>query len=139
VSAETAAANVVVTLEFTSGAVGGVVTSAAALSLHPWERVEIYGENAWLQVDDQSTLTLHAAEYEPAHVWSPVVPNTLLSAEEWGGYVGMLEAFLAAARGETTGFAPTDGYRALELVTATRLSLTRGEPIDLPLGDRATA
>ena len=139
VSAETATANVVVTLEFTSGAVGSVVTSAAALSLHPWERVEIFGEHAWLRVDDQSTLTLHAAEYEPAHVWSPVVPNTLLSAEEWGGYVGMLEAFLAAVRDEATDFASADGYRALELVAATRLSLTRGEPIDLPLGDGATA
>src|SRR5207248_1481033 len=138
VSAETAAANVVVTLEFTSGAVGSVVTSAAALSLHPWERVEIFGENAWLQVDDQSTLTLHAAEYEPAHVWSPVVPNTLLSAEEWGGYVGMLETFLAAVRGGKTGFAPIDGYRALELVTATRLSLTRRAPVDVPFDGDGT-
>jgi predicted dehydrogenase len=139
VSAETALANVVVTLEFARGGIGSVVTSAAALSLHPWERVEIFGENAWLQVDDQSTLTLHGAEYEPAHVWTPVVPNTLLSAEEWGGYVGMLEAFLAAVRDEATDFAAIDGYRALELVVATRLSLARGAPVDLPLDGDVTA
>ena len=51
----------------------------------------------------------------------------------------MLEAFLAAVRDEATDFASADGYRTLELVAATRLSLTRGEPIDLPLGDGATA
>lgn len=139
VSARTADANIVVTLEFTSGGVGSVVTSAAALSLHPWERVEIFGKNAWLRVDDQSTLTLFAGEYEPAHVWSPVVPNTLLSAEEWGGYVGMLEAFLAGVRDGATGVAATDGYRALELVVATRLSLARRTSVDLPLDGDATA
>jgi predicted dehydrogenase len=133
VSADTAAANIVVTLEFTRGGVGSVVTSAAALSLHPWERVEIFGENAWLQVDDQSTLTLVGGEYEPAHVWSSVVPNTLLSAEEWGGYVGMLEAFLAGVRDGAADIAAIDGYRALELVIATRLSLARRAPVDVPL------
>jgi len=132
-SAETAATNVVVTLEFRDGAIGSIVTSAAALSLHPWESLEIFGDHAWLRVDDQSTLTLHAAEYEPAQVWSPVAPNTLLSAEEWGGYVGMIEAFLAAVRADASDIASTDGYRALELVVATRLSLHRRAPVDLPL------
>jgi predicted dehydrogenase len=129
-------AGIVVTIEFASGAIGSVVTSAAALSLHAWERVEIFGEHAWLEVDDQSTLTLHAAEYEPAQVWSPVAPNTLLSAEESGGYVGMLEAFLAGARGATAELDPLDGYRALELVVATRLSLERRSAVDLPLDGR---
>jgi predicted dehydrogenase len=125
--------HVVVTLEFESGAVGCVVTSSRALSLHPWERLEIFGENAWLQVEDQSTLTLYAGEYEPARVWSPAVPNTLLSAEEWGGYVGLLEAFLAGVRSGASEIAPGDGYRALELVVATRTSLAERAPVDLPL------
>lgn len=133
VSADARAANVVVTLEFAGGGIGSIVTSAGALSLHPWERVEIFGEGAWLQVEDQATLTLHTAEYDPARVWSPVVPNTLVSAEEWSGYVGMLEAFLAAVRGEGTQLAASDGYRALELVVATRLSLERGGPVEVPL------
>lgn len=126
--------SLIVTLEFASGAVGTVLTSAAALSLHPWERVEIFGDGAWLVVEDGSTLTLHAGEYEPTRVWSPVVPNTLLSAEEWGGYVGMLEDFLAAARGAGAAVASLrDGYQALELVVATRLSLQRGAPVEVPL------
>jgi predicted dehydrogenase len=133
VAADTAAANIVVTLEFESGAVGSLVTSAGALSLHPWERVEIVGNHAWLCVEDQATLTLHTAEYEPAHVWSQVVPNTLLSAEEWGGYVGLLDAFLAAVRGDATDLAALDGYRALELVVATRRSLAERAAVPLPL------
>ena len=132
-AADATAANVVVMLEFANGAVGSLVTSAGALSLHPWERVEIFGDHAWLCVEDQATLTLHAAEYEPAHVWSPVVPNTLVSAEEWGGYVGLLDAFLAAVRGDATDLAAVDGYRALELVVATRQSVAERASVALPL------
>src|SRR5579859_5110246 len=36
--------NAIITLEFTSGAIGVLYTSASALSLKPWERVEIYGD-----------------------------------------------------------------------------------------------
>jgi predicted dehydrogenase len=112
------------------------VTSAGALSLHPWELVEIFGDRAWLAVEDQSTLTLHAAEYEPARTWAPVVPNTLVSAEEWGGYVGMLDAFLQAVRGTCPSPADAwDGYRALELVVATRRSVAESKPVALPLRD----
>lgn len=126
--------SLIVTVEFASGAVGSLLTSAAGLSLHPWERVEIFGDGAWLSVEDQSILKLHQAEYEPAREWAPVAPNTLLSAEEWGGYVGLLEDFLAAVRGsEPAGTGLWDGYRALELVVATRLSLASGRPVELPL------
>jgi predicted dehydrogenase len=126
--------NVVVTCEFVSGAVGSIVSSATALSLHSWERVEIFGDGAWLAVDDGATLTLHIAEYEPARSWGPVVPNTLVSAEEWGGYVGLLEDFLGAVRGGVLiDAAAWDGYRALELVVATHRSLASGRPTDLPL------
>jgi predicted dehydrogenase len=137
VSARAASArreSLIVSIEFASGAVGSLITTADALSLHPWERVEVFGEGAWLCVEDQSTLTLHPGELEPARVWAPVAPNTLVSAEEWGGYVGLLEDFLAAVRGgvpERTG--PWDGYRALELVVAARLSLETGGPVALPL------
>jgi predicted dehydrogenase len=134
VTAQSAAESAVVTLEFESGAAGTIVTSANALSLHPWERVEIFGHGAWLSVEDQSTLSLHPAEYEPTHTWSPVLPNTLVSAEEWGGYLGMLDAFLEAVRGAApTPAALWDGYRALELVVATRRSLSERRPVPIPL------
>jgi predicted dehydrogenase len=133
-AAGTAGESFAVTLAFATGAVGTVVTSATALSLHPWERVEVFGDGAWLEVEDQSTLTLHPGEYEPARVWSPVVPSTLVSAEEWGGYVGLLEDFLAAVRaGAPSGPRTWDGYRALELVEAVRRSAERGAAVPLPL------
>jgi predicted dehydrogenase len=124
---------IIITLEFASGAIGTIITTATALSLHPWERVEIFGDGAWFCVDDQATLTLHSGEYEPAQVWSPVIPNTLLSAEDWGGYFGMLEAFLETIRRCQPAAPIWDGYRALELVVATRQSLDRGGPVELPL------
>ena len=134
VSATGGGENAVVTLEFASGAAGSIVTTATALSLHAWERVEIFGDGAWLEIDDQSTLTLHPAEYEPAHVWAPVVPNTLVTAEEWGGYVGLLEEFLTLARGARSSATRLwDGYHALELVHATRRSLTEGTPVAVPI------
>lgn len=128
-------AQALVECELASGARGSILTTATGLSLHPWERVEIFGDGAWLAVDDSSTLTLYAGEYEPERTWRPVVPNTLRSAEEWGGYTGMLEDFLAAVRagGEPAATSRWDGYRACELVAATELSLERGEPVSLPL------
>ncbi len=132
VAADGARESLVVTLEFAEGAVGTILTSAAALSLHPWERLEVFGDGAWLAVEDQAVLTLHAGEYEPTRVWAPVVPSTLASAEEWGGWVGMLEAFLDAVRGGPRPPAD-DGYRALELVLATRRSLAEHTPVELPL------
>ena len=43
----------VISLGFRSGAIGTLMTSAAALSFAPWERVEIFGRNAFLVVDNQ--------------------------------------------------------------------------------------
>src|SRR4029077_8842466 len=34
--------DIAITLRFTSGAVGTMLTTANATSLHPWERIEIY-------------------------------------------------------------------------------------------------
>jgi myo-inositol 2-dehydrogenase/D-chiro-inositol 1-dehydrogenase len=128
-------AQALVECEFACGARGSLLTTATALSLQPWERLEIFGDGAWLSVEDQTALTLYPGEYEPARTWRPVAPNTLVSAEEWGGYVGMLDDFLAAVRrdGEPVTTSRWDGYRACEVVAATELSLERGEPVALPL------
>ena len=126
------AENLAITLRFASGAVSALVTSSTALSLHPWERLEIIGDSSWLEVEDQARATLHAREREPARTWAPVVPSTLASDLEWGGYVPMLEDFLDAVRsGEGMTLAePEDGLRAVELVAAVRASAAAdGEPV----------
>jgi len=131
--------NVALTLTFGSGAVGSLVTSSTATSFHPWERMELFGEGAWLAVDDQRAVTLYPGDDAPAERWEQVVPHTLLSAEEWGGFVGLLEDFLDAVRGqELRRTRPDDGYRAYELVVATQLSALRAAAVDLPL-DAAAA
>ena len=127
--------NAVVTFEFVSGAVGTLYTSSSALSLKPWERVEVYGDHAWLDVDDQYRLTLYDSEEGPAKSWAPVIPNTLIFDEEFGGFMGLIENFLQVIRGDeqpvVTGW---DGLRAYELLVASEISLARGgEVIRLPL------
>lgn len=134
--------NAAVALEFQSGAVGSLTTSSSALSFKPWERVEVYGDRAWLAVEDQYELIVYADEQGGARSWKPVVPNTLLFDEEFGGYMGIVENFAQAIRG---GEAPLvtgwDGYRAYELLAATQLSLIeRGRvvlPLDAEASDRA--
>lgn len=131
--------NAIVTLEYTSGAIGTLYTSSSALSFKPWTRVEVYGRHAWLAVEDQSELLLYEGEETPALLWKPVMPNTLLLDEEFGGYMGHVENFLQAVRGnEPPRVVGWDGYRALELAWATHLSLARGERVTLPL-DPASA
>lgn len=126
--------NVLVSLEFASGAIGTVASSATALSQHPWERVEIFGDSSWIQVEDQRQITLYDDDYGPAKSWGLVVPNTLYSAEGWGGFVGLLDAFLDVVRGESHPWLDQqDGFRAVELVVASHLSLLRGSAIELPL------
>jgi predicted dehydrogenase len=126
--------NVVITLEFASGAVGSLTTSATALSLKPWERVEIYANHAWAAVEDQHELIVYDSETRGAQSWRPVVPNTLLFDEEFGGYMGIVENFAQVIRGvETPLVTGWDGYRAYELLTATHLSLARRESVRLPL------
>lgn len=126
--------NAAITLEFASGAVGSLTTSSSALSFQPWERVEVYGDQAWLAVEDQTTLHLYDSEEGPAKSWGPVPPNTLLFDEEFGGYMGILENFAQVIRGAeaplVTGW---DGYRAFEVLTAAQLSIARRERVTLPL------
>ncbi len=131
--------NAISTFEFASGAVGTVYSSSSALSLKPWERVEVYGDYAWLDVDDQYKLTLYDSEQGPTKSWTPIIPNTLIFDEEFGGFMGLIENFLQAIRGVekpiVTGW---DGYRAYELLVASELSLARGgEIIHLPLDPKA--
>lgn len=127
------------TLEFASGAIGSLHTTSSALSFKPWERVEVYGKHAWLAVEDQSELWLYDGEESPAKSWRPVVPNTLLFDEEFGGYMGLVENFAQAIRGEeqpaVTGW---DGHRALELSMAMHLSIARREALALPLSAEET-
>jgi predicted dehydrogenase len=126
--------NAAVNLEFRSGAIGTIYTSATALSFKPWERVEIYADHAWLSIEDQCELLLYDNETGPAKSWKPVITNTLLFDEEFIGYMGMIENFLQVIRGHETALVTgDDGRKAFELAVACHLSLARREPIHLPL------
>jgi predicted dehydrogenase len=123
----------VATLTFRSGAVGSVVTSSAALSFKPWERIEIIGKHAMLTVEDQFELTLADEETGPMKTWRPVIPNTLMFDEAFGGYAGLVENMLDAIRGlvplEATG---KDGVAAVALIAAIHESIARGgEPVSI--------
>lgn len=126
--------NAVLTLEFASGAVGTLYTSATALSFKPWERVEVYGDHAWMTIEDQNELIVYNDEQGGAQSWRPVISNTLLFDEEFGGYMGVIENFAQVIRGaETARVTGWDGYRAYELLSAVHLSLLRHTPVTLPL------
>ena len=126
--------NISINLEFSSGAVGNVYSSATALSFKPWERVEVYGNKRWLAVEDQFELILYDEEEGPAKHWRPIIPNTLIFDEEFGGFMGMIENFCQAIRGTdrplVTGW---DGHRAYEINVAAHLSMYRQEVVPLPL------
>ena len=126
--------NAVISFEFHSGAVGSLITASTALSLKPWERVEIYGSKAWLAVEDQNELWLYDSEEGPAKSWKPVIPNTLIFDEEFGGFMGLIENFLQVVRkSEKPGVNGWDGYRAFELDVAAHLSISQKERVALPL------
>jgi len=125
--------NACINLEFAGGAVGNVFTSSTALSLKPWERVEIYGEKSWLAVEDQRTLILHDSEEGPSKSWDPVFPNTLIFDEEFGGFMGLIENFAECIRKEApplvTGW---DGLKAYQLVEAAHRSFRERGPVAIP-------
>jgi predicted dehydrogenase len=131
--------NAICQFEFVSGSVGTLVTSASALSLKPWERVEVYGDHAWLAVEDQYELLLYESETGPAQSWRPIMPNTLIFDEEFAGFMGIVENFCQAIRGiEAPLVTGWDGHRAYELNVASHLSMARGgEVVALPLEPRA--
>jgi predicted dehydrogenase len=121
-------------LAFHSGAIGSIVTSAAAMSFKPWERVEVIGDHAMLAVEDQLALTLFDDENGPAKTWQPTIPNTLMMDEQFGGYAGLLEHVADALRG-LVALAATgrDGAAAVALVAAIHEAIRRGAPVDLEL------
>lgn len=122
----------VVSFAFASGAIGSLTTSAAAMSFKPWERVEIIGRNAFLVVDDQIETTLYDDETGPAKSWRPVVPNTLMFDEAFGGYAGLLEKVLDAVRGLAPLATPAkDGAAAVGLIEAIRRSLAEDRDVDI--------
>lgn len=59
----------------------------------------MFGDGAWLQVEDSFEVRLYESEDGPAKSWRASVPNTLPYDEEFGGYVGEIENFLNAVRG----------------------------------------
>lgn len=122
----------VVSLSFASGAIGTLLTSADGLSFKPWERVEIFGRNAFLVVDDQIETALYDDENGPAKIWRPSVPNTLMFDEVFGGYAGTAENMLDAVRGlaplEASG---ADGARAVGLIEAVGRSLATGADVEI--------
>jgi predicted dehydrogenase len=123
-----------VMLGFASGAVGMLATSSRALSLKPWQRVEVFGAGVWLAVDDLYELTVYDDEVGPTKSWRPVPTNTLLFDEELGGYTGMIQHFVDVIRHDAeplvTGL---DGYRSYELVAAAHIALASGREVPLPL------
>ena len=124
----------VISLDFGQAGAAQLFTSASDLSLKPWLRVEVHGQGTWLVVDDVFELVLYDSETGPAKVWKPVLANTLLFDEEFGGYLPQLEHFLQVVRGEEQpSVTPMDGYRAVELITATHLAMASGKAVPLPL------
>ena len=126
--------NAICLFEFVSGAVGSIYTSSTALSLKPWERVEVYAEKKWLAVEDQYKLILNDSEEGPSKVWTPIMPNTLIFDEEFGGFMGLIENFIQCIRGmEKPLVSGWDGHRAYELAVASHLAIKTGDAIKLPL------
>ena len=126
--------NACINLEFKSGSIGNIFTSSTALSLKPWERVEIYGEKNWIAVEDQHTLIVNDSEVGPSKTWSPVFPNTLIFDEEFGGFMGLIENFVQCIRGKEKPLSSGwDGLKAYELVVATHQSIQEKKRIELTL------
>lgn len=122
----------VIGIGFASGAIGTIMTSAAGLSFKPWERVEVFGKNAFLVVDDQRETTLYDEETGPAKSWAPAMPNTLIFDEAFGGYAGLLDNVLDAVRSTAVLGAPgVDGANAVGLIGATLRSIAENRDVDV--------
>ncbi len=126
--------NATIAMKFRSGAVGSLYVSSSGLSLKPWERIEIYGDQAWLVVDDSTTLTLYDSETGPGKVWQPIWPHTLLFEAEFSGFAWELRAFLDAIRKRQPSISSGwDGYRVIEFCLAIHRSLKTGTEVKLPV------
>jgi predicted dehydrogenase len=108
--------NIVVNVEFDSGAIGAFYFNSSSPALKPWERVEVFGNRKWLAVEDQLTVTLHDSDEGPSKVWSPVLPTTLFFDEEFSGFTHQLRDFVRAVRGEAPpAVTGEDGVAALRI------------------------
>lgn len=115
--------NVVVNVEFESGAIGAFYFNSSAAALKPWERVEVFGNRKWLAVEDQMTVTLHDCDEGPSKVWSPVLPTTLFFDEEFSGFTHQLSAFVDAVRGDAQpAVSGDDGLAALRIAHAIHIA-----------------
>ena len=116
--------NIVVNVKFRSGAIGTFYFNSSSPSLKPWERVEVFGNKKWLEVEDGCKVVLHDSETGPSKVWAPVIPHTLMFDEEFGGFTGEISAFLDAVRGNREApVSGEDGIDALHLARMIHLSI----------------
>ncbi len=92
--------NAMISFEFASGSVGQLYTSS-----HGGEP-EAVGARRGLRRQGLAggrrpvRAALYDSEEGPAKSWRPVVPNTLLFDEEFGGFMGLIENFLQVIRGQ---------------------------------------
>lgn len=124
--------NAIISFQFENGTVGELTTNNSSPNLKPWERLEVFGDGAYVEVEDANDLYLYDTEEGPTKSWSPHPPNTLLWDEEFGGYVWELENFLDAVRGEDEPLVSGwDGYKALEIARAAHESIQTGQPAEV--------
>lgn len=116
--------NIVVNVEFDSGAIGTFYFNSSAPSLKPWERIEVFGERKWLAIEDGFSVSLHDTEEGPSKVWAPVMPHTLFFDEEFGGFAGEISALVEAVReGKQPPVTGKDGVDALILASMVHSSI----------------
>jgi len=124
--------NAILNFQFENGTVGHLTTNNSSPNLKPWERIEVFGEDAYLRVEDAEELFLYDSEEGPTKSWSPALPNTLIWDEEFGGYTWEIENFLDAIRGQEEPVVDGwDGYKALEIARAAHESIETGEEIEV--------
>ncbi|MHB8279491.1 MAG: Gfo/Idh/MocA family protein [Candidatus Humimicrobiaceae bacterium] len=126
--------NAITNIKFKSGSIGSIYTTTKALCLKPWERVEIYADHSWLEIEDQDKLILYDSEKGPSKSWNPIIASTMVFDEEVGGYMGLIDNFVEVIRGNekplVTGW---DGFKACEVVAASHLSIIENTAIKIPL------
>lgn len=121
-------------LEFQNGVLGTLCVNSTSPSLKPWERIEVFGDQKWVKIDDSRKLVLYDSNEGPTKTWEPVWPNTLLMDTHFSGFVGEITAFLDAVQvisdPITSGW---DGFKALELAYALHMSYKMKKEVELPL------
>jgi predicted dehydrogenase len=120
--------------EFQNGVLGTLCVNSTSPSLKPWERIEVFGDQKWLKIDDSRKLVLYDSNEGPTKTWEPVWPNTLLMDTHFSGFVGEITAFLDAVQGISNPITSgRDGFKALELAYALHMSYKMKKEVELPL------